>query len=430
MEARMRRAAAAALVAVLAAAWARGQDAPPRWFQELEKRFPPVARNAAASDLEDLAIELGLDPQAELGESRPDKRDREAFLRAGVGGWLDAQLQTSDDAIGAGTAPLLEYLEGKGLRLSRAAAVLGKQVPEWGFDLREDPNPPSMLLSVLQLNKILLAAALVEERAEHHDQAAAMLEASWSLHRSLAWRPELRFQLSDVAVLRSLAGALRKMAQPGPEWIERMTTRQPMDRVLESLETDVLIFRAQAGGDTDPRNSGWLRLAAVVVSQLKALSACEVSRISAAEIWKRASAELATSLDDEERTELQVIGETSVPNLTSAIHRAGRLIVDCEMTARIVELRQERAAARPRTWPEALQAPESRACKGALYDYHAAGGAMRLRFKGSVGEPEAPAAVLPLSYEARAPQATPTPTPAHRAAPTPRPVLTPGRAGA
>ena len=111
----------------------------------------------------------------------------------------------------------------------------------------------------------------------------------------------------------------------------------------------------------------------------------------------------------------------ALPNRTAAIRRAGRLLVDRELTARVLELRQEKAASRDGRWPEKFSDLDSRVCPGSSYEYQTRGAAMAIRFKGSIDDGGSPPLVLPLSYEVRAPRPTPTPTGARRPTVTPRP---------
>lgn len=100
------------------------------------------------------------------------------------------------------------------------------------------------------------------------------------------------------------------------------------------------------------------------------------------------------------------------------IRRAGRLLVDRELTARILEIRQEKAASREARFPGKFSDLESRVCPGSSYEYQSRGGAMAIRFTGPIDDGGGPPLVLPLSFEIRTPRSSPRPT-------KPRPALTP-----
>lgn len=430
MEEGVRKALAAAVF--FATTWVAGaQEAPAKWIEEFEKKFPPVGKNAAAQELERLSLTLGLDPYGESGDEHPSKEDLDAYRQAAFGTWLDAQIKASDDSIALPPPRLAEFLEKRQATVWRVVTLLGREVPDWGFDVREVSRPRPELLLVVSLSRLLLSAALVEERAGRHVQAADLVEGSWSLYRSVASSPNLLFQLIGLAVLKLQAGALRKLSEPAYEWPERVSSEAPKEQLLEALQSEPLaVLAARRDASLDAQASPWVRGWRAVTDGLRKLSACEISHRPEEEIWKPAMEEFRKW--KEAGGDLGI--ETTllaVPNLTSSLRRLARLMVDRELTLKILELRIEKAAGRPSRWPEKFFDVESRVCPGATYEYRSSGTAMSLRFVGSVADAGTPL-VLPLSFEARAPRPTPSPTPARRPTPmpTPRPSLTPPRARA
>jgi hypothetical protein len=413
-----------AILLCLAAPAAEAQEGPARWIEDFENRFPATSKNAAAEDLETLGLALGFDARGVGAEDHPKKEDRDALLNTGHTTWLEAQLSTSDDSITAPPSRFMDFLESRQSTLWRVVGLLEKEIPEWGFDVQSEKSQFPEIVFVAQLSRFLVAVALVEEWGGRHSQASDLLEASWSLYESVAWRPEMVFQLLGYPMARPLVGALRKMSEAPLQWIGRMEGREPLDRALESLRNDALLSLVKGGLLTSASSDSlWVRLPRVAADLLTKRSACEVSKLSADEIWRPAIEEVSQSIRDEDATELEVVGEISRGNVASALHRAARQVIDSELTGRILELRLERAASRPGRWPEKLFDVDSRVCPGALYQYGSMAGGMSIRFKGVVGEPEGSGKSLPLSFEARAPKPTPTATPTRRASPTPTPAV-------
>ena len=404
------------VVAVLALMIARSsiraqiQEGSPRWLEDFEKRFPPIKKNAAAEDVERLSLALGLDPwPSDSGAEHPTQEDQEAYRQAGAGGWLDEQVKASDDSIAAPPAKLKEFLEKRRSVLQRVVGLLEKEIPEWGFDLHESPKERRDLILAINLGRILLSAALVEEQLGHHAGAGELLDASWSLYRSMSSAPDLMPQLIATAIGSRQAGVLRKMTEPGFEWANRLAGDSPLARVIEAFRVDPLIAYVRMGRSpgqdsfSDPYQRAWNAFA----DRVAELSSCELPKRSYEEI--RQSVEVR-SANSEQAEQLRIVKEIALPNLMNALHRAARLAVDLELTAKILELRQEKAALRRGRWPEKFFDVDSRVCPGASYEYQPRGMSMSIRFKGSIAEP-APL-VLPLSFEARAPRPTPTSTPA------------------
>jgi hypothetical protein len=177
---------------------------------------------------------------------------------------------------------------------------------------------------------------------------------------------------------------------------------------------------ARAGDGAPEESRVYARAWRASIDRLRELSPCEVSKLSDEEIWKPARDEIQRSIEAGGDPSLESLLNIAVPNLTNAIRRAGRLLVDRELTARILEIRQEKAASREGRWPEKFTDLDSRVCPGSSYEYQTRGATMAIRFKGPIDDGGSPPLVLATSFEVRAPRPTPTPT-RPRSPVTPRP---------
>jgi hypothetical protein len=421
---RIRLAAAmwATALAALAPAGAQGPQARPTG--DPDSRMAPTRKNAAAEEVESLALALGLDARrSEPTAEHPARDDRDAYWRAGFGSWLDAQLKTSDDSIASPPAALQAFLERRQPTVWRIVAALERDTPQWDFErdeARARPERPELLFC-LSLGRVLLAAALVQERSGEHALAGDLLEASWSLSRSLAVQPDLTAQLVSLAMAQRLAGVLRKMSDPPIPWLDRMSGDEPRRALLDVLDSRVLPGRRGEADSVDQVLIARARAWQAATDRLRAFSPCEAARLSSEEVWRPAAEEIERALAQGADPSLKTLSEIATPSLTSAIRRADRLAVDRELTAKVLELRQEKAASRDGRWPEKFFDADSRICPGEAYEYQARGGAMAIRFKGPIGDPGAPALALPISFEARALRPTPTPARPRRATTPSRP---------
>lgn len=406
------------ILAVLLSAGPQEQQEKPA--ENPEKRLTLSKKNAAAEELESLVLPLGLDAhRKDASAEHPSREDFDAYQRAGLGSWLEAQLRTADDSIASVPASIQTFLAKRQPTLWRVVGLLERDVPQWDEDPRADSSDRAVLTLAIPLSRILSAAALVEERIGHHLEAGELLEASWSLSRSFHGQPDLSSQLIAVAMGRFQAGAVRKMSEPPVQWLDRTSGVEPWRNMLDALDAvHQLSIRDEAAPDESDK--AYVRAWRAATDRLRELSPCEVSRLSSEEIWKPAQDELARSKKGEDDGSEAIIFGIATPNLTGAIRRAGRLLVDREVTAKVLELRQEKAASRDGRWPEKFLDLDSRVCPGSSYEYQTRGAAMAIRFKGPIDDGGAPL-VLPLSFEVRAPRPTPTPTRARRPTVTPRP---------
>ena len=371
--------------------------------------------------MERLALALGIevnadDPNAE----HPSKEDADAYNQASFASWLDAQVRTSDDFIAPPPPRLKDFLERRQSALWHLAGRLEGETPDWGYDIKDDKRAFSRLGLAQRLNRVILAAALVEERGGHQVEAGRLLGASWSLSSSVSELPDMLSQFVAIALGKLQLGVLRKLSDPSGEWLERLSSDRPWQKFIDSYEYEPLIMKAQGksvseGEKYDAYVRGWRRIA----DNLRERSPCHASKMSEQQFWQPMEDEYRRLQSEDPSEAVESLRGVATPNLMSGLRRAARLAVDRELTAKILEIRQEKAALRPSRWPEKFSDTESRICPGESYGYQVRGAAMAFRFKSSIADPGEPALVLPLSFEVRAPRPPPTPTRTPRPTPTP-----------
>jgi hypothetical protein len=419
-----------------------------RRLEDLERRFPKTSRNAAAEELESLApsLGIGLKPRNHAADS-PNEEELDEYQQVGFGAWLDSQLKSSDEAIGPPPPKVKDFLDRRRAVVSRTAGLLLHEVPEWGFDLRQRPGGDRLTSDVhllTSVNRLLLSEALLEERLGHHAEAGEYLEASWSLSQSLAGRPDLLSLIVAVALWKQQAGALRKMTEPPFQWVERLADDSVRSRLMSVIENEPLIAFLSSSDTSwadvvERMSAGYGALASLI----RESSACALSKLPSEEIRRRVLQEFKTegdmetppSREDEEDPDESTPHEKTPADLERAARimtdialtteidvafRVARLSIDRELTLKILELRLQKAASRPRRWPEAPDL-SSGVCPESAYEYSVTRSMMILRFAGAAGEGSSRGLILPLTFEARSPLPTPTKTPARRATPRPSP---------
>lgn len=414
----MRHPGAAAVLLVSLAAAARAQTPGPG------DAFPSKPKDSVAEELERLCLPLGLDLDPKNpGAAHPAPEDVEAFNRAGLLSWLNTQLQTADDSIAASPEGLRVYLESRRDNILKVAALLQKRAPEWGRGRDPTVGPQPELAALIGLQRVLLCAALVEEREEKPIEGDGLLEASWSLQRTLTGRDDLVFRIIAMAVSTLQAGALRKLREPPVPWLNRLLEDDPWRGVLDAFANGPGRDRP-AGKNSFPASFDdvFVRSYRAVADGLRRVGPCEVSRLSPEEIWRPAVEVFETDLGPGGRRHAEVFRSASFPNLTLMFRRAGRVLVDRELTRKILELRLRKRASSEGRWPKKLLDEGSAVCPGASYRYQALREDMEVRFDGAIDSPSS-GFFLPLGFAtgARRPTRTPVQTPRRAAAPTAEP---------
>ena len=383
----------------------------------------PNPSNAAADAVVEGSRALGIDFESGQREASPVSPERaRALNQAGVGAWVDGQIQAETEEIGEPPSALREFLEERREELWSVVAALEKDEPDWGPYVDPQGNFRSQpLLGVLRLERVLVAAALVEEYDGNRIDAGRVMDAAWSLSHNVSLQRFLMTRLIAMAAERMQAGALRKMREPSIAWLGRFGAGEgPWSRTLEATVPDAA-FRPRGEDDGTARASREVAVEAfrAIVGALSKISPCELTGMSDADVWRPAAAALEGETNPQKRAFRDFYAEIGIESVVNALRRTARWEVDREMTLKVLQLRLAKEASKDGAWPEKLVDPTSAVCPAASYGYDANGGA-DLRFQGDV---PAIGPVLPLTFRARNPEPAPTPTPAP-------PALTPTPGGA
>ena len=383
----------------------------------------PTGRNAAAEVLEERGGELGI--PFERKARAATSQDSVAFSEAGAGAWLESQLGIPDESIGEPPEALKRYLDERREALEAVVSALERQAPDWGKDeLDRDGtvNTPALTPSI-RLQRVLLAAALIEARAGRDIEAERLLEASWSLARPAAEAPLLITQLIAIASGRWQAVVLRKLRSSPLPWIDRFSSDRSWSDMLDAYASDMESKESQSLlPSSDPWEEVARKAPVAIAAGLKKLGPCEGASLDDEGIWRLAERELFPSSDPVVVQTRDFYREIAIPNMANAIRRAARLAVDRELTLEILRLRLAKEQDAEERWPARMENVVSTACPSAEYVYRASAGGMEIRFEGAAPAPTGQV-LLPLSFrsvEAQKATASPTPTP---------PPLTPTPAG-
>ena len=372
--------------------------------------FGPAAskQNPAADQVVEFSRALGIDFNESAEKAgHPSTADVEAYHHSGAGAWLDAQIQNASDEIAEPPALLRVFLRDRHDALWNVIGALEKGAPEW--DSASDQNGTKHLLPVIRLQKLLLAASLLEERQGNRIDAGRALEASWSLERAIT--SSLIDQLLAVSIERWQAGVLRKLKEPPLQWMSRLSSDRPWRAMLDAVATD---YGVGLSADALPSSDPWSELTrsgpGAIAGGMRKLSPCAASLLSEEEAWSLAEHEMPAAASPEAIQIRAQYREMVIPGLMNAIRRAGRLEVDRELTLKILSLRLEKDAARGGRWPEKVLDATSAACPAVSYGYRSGKDGMEIRFEGAVYS-EATGAVLPVEFRSGAPNPASTSTP-------------------
>lgn len=382
-----------------------------------------VRPDPVADLLAERCLALGIDLDPDNPEApHPSAEDVQALARAGVSSWLDAQLSNVEDTVAPPPTAFRDFLRDRHGPLWNVIAVLEKRSPE--PLLKADSPVLPKFLPFVRLEKLLLATALVESADGNTIGAERALEASRSLGRAFSSGHYVISQILSVSAERWQAGVVRKLREVPLPWISRLSGDSPWARMLDALaEESTFPDPTLAAPSMDPSRALSVRAFAAMADGVRKVSPCELAGLSAETILRPAN-DVFRLGSEEARAGASAFEQTAFPNLVSAVRRAARLMVDRELTLKILELRFEKAASREGAWPIEDENPGSSVCPGVLYGYRSDGKSMEIRFEGTVNTPDG-GVVLPLEFRSGAGFQSPIPTLAPSPTPTPTPTPEP-----
>jgi len=284
---------------------------------------------------------------------------------------LDCEIDAVVDLLASGAAPVWKEEVSKGL----AAPV---------------PN----LLGEIRLQRTLVARALQMSQLGRPEKAERALAASWSLNASLRDRADLISQIMAVATARMQAGLARRISLPPASvgsWRERLSRHDFRESVLRALRVESLAgARALPEGRTASERASrvdYLDVRRMMLVQLRDAPVSD-GPLRFAE---------PTDLTDPPLSAGAILSTIAVPNLLNTVRRADRLIVDLELTDRVLQALDLRA--KLGHWPDRIPGLDRSRIANGHWVYSLEAGRISIAFSRDLLWDGVTGLVLPLRYE-------------------------------
>jgi len=381
--------------------------------QQFLGQFPESATNESAEELEKLALPLGLDlvkmPDEE--EAAISESQKQAFeeIKEELDKYLDGAVAQTSERIEAPPEKLQRYLETNAATLEALSDyVLKEETPQWEIDTTwiatgDMSIPLPNWFGLLSLEKILVLDALQKSRQGRNEEAIARFAASWKIRQSLDGRPELIAQAVNAAVLRLQGGVLRQFEEVPPQWQQRLVERDVIGEMITAIEAEFLFVYGAIN------NSDYWELEGNEALFSNSPIGKTYARWSAIDTYHSSNSLLpvleksnACSFDSEaiapsfqQPAWWNILGQVAQPNLSSSWKRAGRIMLELELTQKILQVKE--MAAKEGKLPESLPNTESAVCPGYQWVYEVSGdkSSLSLTPTPSLGEDNK---ALPLVY--------------------------------
>lgn len=218
----------------------------------VHRRYPPTETNAAAHDVERLALPLGIRvgrysslPPSPADPLQPGPKDVAAFelIETPLSNWfgffspISGVMPPPPPKVAAFLVTRAEPLD----MLRRA--VLRGEAPSWGQRLEKDAWSLELNeAGTIRLHEILLADALLQQLQGRHDTAFQDVEASWRLNEPLQNSPYFGLKKVSFVVTTLQVKAVLRL-DPAPKvWRDRLVRLRPVASMLDALRTEVTLW--------------------------------------------------------------------------------------------------------------------------------------------------------------------------------------------
>ncbi len=372
-------------------------------LDDLKKKYPKRETNEAAKQVEELSKVLGFDlaPSVRTVGTMPRPlAPAEAKRGQALLDYISTQISKPEASIDAPPEEVTRFLEEKRVNLDGIESILIVGPPaQWSFDISrpEGDGPMPNGLGHIRLQRILMARALAAARGGHNEAAARSLEASWNLNEPLRGRPEMMPSIMGIAIARLEVGVLRKVDFVGEDaWGKRLANLDGRAVLLDTLVLESRprsarnsLSRASTSGDLPSwyqRSQDFLTRPTyrLVMVDYSYLMRDECAQLRAGPLSDHAFVPPAPDVRDVAHILLAV----SMPNIKNSFVRADRLVIDAELTSKVLEakrLRKENGG----HWPAAIPGIETSRFPGASWRYEVSpeGGRMSIAFSRELASP-------------------------------------------
>ena len=228
--------------------WFERQDRQIR--QELaafNKQFPNRESNATASQIEQLAgskLNLVIRGGGSLPPIPPNEKQEQQNLFLQLKDNFDYLAFQQSDSLDGLPDNVLAYLKKHGATIAKIETILKTQeLPQWAIDLtyvgqgNTEYAHPSFL-GAINLQRLILADVISKNSPAQIQERLDALEASWKLSQSLQDDPNLISQLVSLISMRLNASVIRRLSGLPTEWQTRLIATDFRLKMLDSLKVE------------------------------------------------------------------------------------------------------------------------------------------------------------------------------------------------
>jgi hypothetical protein len=312
------------------------------------RQFPKTENNQAANQLEEFAAtQLGIRFFGRPGESpwAISESQQKAFedISQELTNYLDNQVRSPGGSFSEVPPKLRDYLDQNADKITAIRTLLlENESPRWATDMswisEGDPSYPlPSYIGLINIQKLLVLDIIHKKQQGKTEEMQEVLEASWKFGQSFKNDPLLIGQLVNIIAIRYQIGIMRKLDGLPTAWQQRLLEHDYRQSMLQALRGEALYNRAfyrwlnqpetaLAEFYDDYRDLGW--------SEWSGSMRQNFLRWEAIATYRRDTDKYKALAQE------NVCTQPSLPSLTNFWTRAGRFMVELELTQKILQMKE------------------------------------------------------------------------------------------
>ncbi len=311
-------------------------------------RFPKTENNQTANQLEELtATQLGIRFFGRPGEYPwiVSESQEKAFtdINETLGNYLNVQGQNPTNSLIDLPPKLRDYLDQNADKLKAIRTLLlDNESPQWSTDMSwiSTGDQSSVLpsyLGLLNLQRLFAIDIIHKKQQGKTEEMQEVLEASWKLSQSFKNDPLLIGQLVNIITIRYQIGVMRKLDGLPTIWQQRLLEHDYRQSMLWALTGEALYNRALYR---------WLNQPEIALAEFndvyRDLGWSEWSASMRQNFLRWEAIATYQSMTEMHKVLAQgnVCTQSSLPSLPNFWTRAGRFMVELELTQRILQMKE------------------------------------------------------------------------------------------
>ncbi|NJL89270.1 MAG: hypothetical protein HC916_05295 [Coleofasciculaceae cyanobacterium SM2_1_6] len=234
-----------------------------KFEQEIDKdeaaflrQFPKTENNQTANQLEEFAAtQLGIRFFGRPGESpwAISESQQKAFedISEELTNYLNTQVQLPNNSLFEMPPKLRDYLDQNADKLRTIRTLLlNNESPRWATDMswisEGDPSYPlPSYIGLTNIQKLFVLDIIHKQQQGKIEEMQEVLEASWKFTQSFKNDPFLIGQLVNIIAIRYQIGVMRKLDGLPTAWQQRLLEHDYRQSMLKSLAGESIEFRAR-----------------------------------------------------------------------------------------------------------------------------------------------------------------------------------------